>query len=137
LGEDIDASKRSRVVIRNKAGSRTFVKKARYNGGWFHAGFRQFGTYQLLVDEEPPVIPAVPLNLSRSSRIAITPTDNLATIKSFRAELDGQWLRFSNDKGRSWIYYFDEYFPRGSHELKITVEDEAGNVSERRFSVTR
>ena len=58
-------------------------------------------------------------------------------IKNFRVELNGQWLRFTNDKGKSWIYSFDEKFPRGMHELKVTVEDEAGNITVRSWTVTR
>ena len=49
-------------------------------------------------------------------------------MKNFRAELDGQWLRFTNDKGRSYIYKFDERCPYGVHELRVTVEDLAGNT---------
>jgi hypothetical protein len=31
----------------------------------------------------------------------------------------------TNDKGRNWIYTFDEKFSRGEHELKVIIEDEA------------
>jgi hypothetical protein len=50
-------------------------------------------------------------------------------VKLFRAELDGQWLRFTNDKSRNWIYVFDERCPYGVHELKVTVEDHVGNTT--------
>jgi hypothetical protein len=56
------------------------------------------------------------------------PGDNFA-VKSFRAELDGSWLRFTNDKGRSHVYNFDERCPDGVHELKVTVEDIVGNTT--------
>jgi hypothetical protein len=48
-------------------------------------------------------------------------------VKIFRAELNGQLLRFTNDKSRNWIYKFDERCPYGVHELKVMVEDHAGN----------
>jgi hypothetical protein len=79
----------------------------------------------------------VAADLSKASRIVFTPTDNFNAIRSFRAEVDGQWLRFTNDKGRTWIYGFDEHFPSGEHQLKVTVEDEAGNVNERTWNVRR
>jgi hypothetical protein len=44
---------------------------------------------------------------------------------------------FTNDKGKTWIYTFDEKFPRGQHELKVRVEDEAGNVTTKTFQVRR
>lgn len=126
-----------RIVIKNNWGSRTFVQKPKWQNGWLSARFRQFGTYQAFIDEEPPVIHAPATNLTNSSRLVFTPTDNFNTIKSFRAEVDGQWLRFSNDKGKTWIYTFDEKFPRGQHQLKVTVEDEAGNVTTKTWTVTR
>ena len=126
-----------RVVIRNSSGGRTIVEKATVSNGWATARFRQFGTYQVFADTEAPVVNSPASNLSKASRIVFTPTDNFNTIKSFRAELDGRWLRFSNDKGRSWVYTFDENFPKGEHQLKVTVEDEAGNVTTRTWTVVR
>jgi hypothetical protein len=70
------------------------------------------------------------INLSSATRIVFYPTDNFG-VKSFRAELNGQWLRFTNDKGRAHIYKFDERCPYGVHELKVRVEDIAGNVTTR------
>jgi hypothetical protein len=51
--------------------------------------------------------------------------------------LDGNWLRFSNDKGSSFIYEFDEMCPAGEHELKIIAEDLAGNIIEKKYRFTR
>ena len=128
---------KDRIVIKNVSGSKTFVQKAKWQKGWLMAKFRQFGTYQAFIDNTPPNVNSVSSDLSRASRIAFTPTDNFNVIKSFRAEVDGQWLRFTNDKGKTWIYTFDENFPTGEHELKVRVEDEAGNVMERVWNVRR
>ena len=51
--------------------------------------------------------------------------------------LDGKWLRFTNDKGKTFIYIFDEKCPPGQHTLKISVEDEAGNSTIRTYNFTR
>ena len=134
---EITAENHDHVVIRNVSGSRTFVARATWQQGWLAAKFRQFGTYQAFVDNQPPSVNAPPTNLSAASRIVFTPTDNFNTIRSLRVELDGQWLRFTNDKGHSWIYTFDEHFPKGEHELKVIVEDEAGNVTTRTWNVKR
>ena len=136
--DGLDDESRDRVVIRNTVGSRTYLQKAvLQQNGWASAKFRQFGSYQAFIDKEPPTVNNPPLNLSKSSRIVFTPTDNFKVIKRFRVELDGRWLCFTNDKGRSWIYYFDDKFPRGRHELKATIEDEAGNITEKTWTVTR
>jgi hypothetical protein len=134
---DITADQRDKLVIKNISGSRTFVSKASWQNGWLSARFRQFGTFQAFIDTTPPAVNAPPTNLSKTSRLVFTPRDNFNTIKSFRGEVDGKWLCFSNDKGKTWIYQFDENFPRGSHELKLTIQDEAGNVMERTWNVRR
>ncbi|HYO21514.1 MAG TPA: M23 family metallopeptidase [Flavisolibacter sp.] len=135
--ETIPDEWKNKIVIRSVSGSRTSVQKAVWQKGWLMARFRQFGTYQAFIDNVPPNVNGVASNLSKATRIVLTPTDNFNTIKSFRAEVDGQWLRFTNDKGRTWIYKFDEMFPRGEHQLKVRVEDEAGNVTERTWNVVR
>ncbi|MEI6950428.1 M23 family metallopeptidase [Paraflavisolibacter sp. H34] len=134
---DISGEDRNRVVIKSTSGSRTVVEKAQWQGPWLAAKFRQFGTFQAFIDNQPPSVNAPLPDLSRATRLVFTPTDNFHTIKSFRAEIDGQWLLCSNDKGRSWIYRFDEHFPAGTHELKVTIEDEAGNVTTKSWTVRR
>lgn len=133
---ELTEAERDRVVIKNTFGSRTYYSRATWVNGWAEAKFRQFGVYQAFLDEEPPRVNAPPTDLSKVSRIVFTPTDNFS-VKSFRAELDGKWLMFTNDKGRNWIYRFDHRFPRGTHELKVIVEDEAGNVTEKTWTVRR
>ena len=128
---------KDRVVIKSVSGSKTVVEKAVWQKGWLMAKFRQFGTYQAFVDNVPPNVNGVAADLSKARQIAFTPTDNFSSIKSFRCEVDGQWLRFTNDKGRTWIYTLDEHFAAGEHELKVRVEDEAGNVTEKVWKVRR
>ena len=131
----------NRVVMQRFAGNKKTVQKVEWQSGWASAKFRDFGSFQLLVDEEPPSIQPIGFaegaNLSRVSRIVFVVKDNLEVFKNFRAELDGKWLRFSNDKGKSFIYIFDERCPPGPHTLKIMVEDEAGNQAARVFNFTR
>jgi len=133
---NIDESLKDKVVIRSTAGTRKTVEKGVWNGDWVSAKFRQFGTFEALVDDKPPVVPAPPTNLSKSTRLVFTPTDNLG-IKGFTAKLNGNWLRFTNNGGRTWIYTFDEKFPRGTHNLTVTVEDIAGNKTTKTWTVTR
>ena len=136
-GENFNEQWKDRVEIKNTSGSRSYVQKANWLNGWFSARFRQFGTYQAFIDTLPPTVNNVAADLSKSTRIVFTPKDNFNSIKTFRAELDGQGLRFTNDKGRTWIYSFDENFPRGNHTLKVTIEDEAGNVTVKSWNVRR
>jgi hypothetical protein len=123
-----------KVVLKREYGSRRNIRKASIQNGHMVADFDDFGTFQAFLDLEPPTINSIgngdTVNLSSSTRIVFYPDDNFA-VKSFRAELDGQWLRFTNDKGRAYIYKFDERCPFGVHELKVTVEDIVGNTTTR------
>jgi murein DD-endopeptidase MepM/ murein hydrolase activator NlpD len=128
--EELPAKWYDKVVLQREYGGRKNTKKASIQNGWLVADFDDFGNFQAFLDLEPPTINGLgngdTLNLSSSSRIVLSPSDNFA-VKNFRAELDGQWLRFTNDKGRAHIYKFDERCPDGVHELKVTVEDIVGN----------
>jgi hypothetical protein len=130
-------AQRDKVLIKSVAGTRTVVQKASWQNGWFTARFRQLGTFQAFIDEEPPTINAPSPDLSKSSSIVFVPKDNFKAVKSFRAELNGRWLRFTNDKGVSHIYRFDDMFPRGEHQLKVVIEDVAGNKTTKIWNVRR
>ena len=69
--------------------------------------------------------------------IAFRVKDDLGGIRRFRAELDGQWLCFSNDKYLDFIYDFDKHCPKGKHVLKVTAEDVAGNATTKEYRFTR
>ncbi len=131
---------RNKILIKRSWGDKTEVVKASGEGDWFTASFKTFGNFELISDDEPPIITGGfhdNANLSKSSSIYFVPKDNNEETKNFRAELDGNWLLFTNDKGRTFIYKFDEHCSRGIHELKISVEDEAGNTSEKIYHFTR
>jgi len=136
--QNINADK---IVVQRTWADKSDVVKPQREGDWFTAKFREFGNFQLLIDDVPPLILPVGIregaNLSRSSQIIFTITDNMKEIKNFRAELDGKWLLFTNDKGRSFIYKFDEMCTPGNHELKVSVQDEAGNLTTKTFHFTR
>ena len=137
----LSASERERTIMQWSAGSKKAVKKVEWYNDWANAQFRDFGSFQLLLDMEPPVV--VPIgfadgsNLSKASRLMFTIRDNNEKFNKVRAEIDGQWVRCSNDKGKTFIYRFDEHFPPGDHVLRIYAEDEAGNTTESSFRIRR
>jgi hypothetical protein len=137
----LDANERSRVVMQRFNGAKKSVQKVQWQINWASARFRDFGSFQLVVDQSPPIIVPVGFangaNLTKASRISFTVKDNLESFKKFRAELDGKWLRFTNDKGRTFHYRFDERCAPGQHELKVYVEDEAGNATTEIYRFTR
>jgi hypothetical protein len=131
----------AKTVIRRSYAGKTDYVKAVFEKGWYKANFREFGSFQLVQDETPPTISPLGfsngINAAKLSRIAFAVTDNTEEIKNFTALLDGKWLRFTNDKGRNFIYQFDERCPPGAHELQVTAEDQVGNMTTKTYNFTR
>lgn len=139
--QPLDERLRNKVVMQRSWGSVKKTKPAHYEKGWVVASFDDFGYFQAYIDTVAPEV-RLPgsgdtIDLSASRAIVITPSDNFGVIRSFRAELNGQWLRFTNDKGRSWVYRFDERCPYGTHQLTIAVQDAVGNESTRSWYIKR
>lgn len=110
--------------------------------GWYECDtFRAFGNVQLIEDNIPPTISPIGfrdgMNMHNQYSIRFAITDNTEELENFSAEIDGQWVCFSNDKGRTFIYKFDEHCPPGEHELKVSVEDCVGNRTVRSYRFTR
>ncbi|MEP6582832.1 MAG: M23 family metallopeptidase [Ginsengibacter sp.] len=134
VNKDVPPELQERMLMKRKWKDKTEVVKAIKSGEWYTAKFREFGNFELIADGNAPTIGggfAENTNLSKVSRIVFIPKDNNDEINNFNAMLDGNWLRFTNDKGRTFIYQFDEMCSRGNHELIISVEDEAGNVAKK------
>ncbi|MCB0710307.1 MAG: hypothetical protein KDC15_13055, partial [Chitinophagaceae bacterium] len=136
----------NKIVMHRFANGKNDYAKAEpvmYNkeSGWYRASFREFGNFQLMVDTTAPVVTPLGfkdgMDCSKQKRIVFVVKDNTEEIKNFTATLDGNWLRFTNDKGTRFIYVFDEMCPAGEHELKITAEDQVGNITEKNYKFTR
>ncbi len=127
---------KNKVLIR-LTGRANSVKSAQPTSRGYEASFMDAGSYQLIFDSIAPVINAPgkgdTINLSSARRIVFTPTDNNGVIKKFSAWCNNEWMRFTNDKGRNWIYNFEDDFPYGTYQLRVLVEDAAGNTTEKEW----
>ncbi|HEY4208400.1 MAG TPA: M23 family metallopeptidase [Puia sp.] len=138
---DAMPASKARIVMVRSVGRKKYVVAPEWLDDWASARFREFGDFQLVEDRQAPVITPIGIRegavLSKARRIAFRVKDDLGAIKRFRAELDGQWLCFSNDKYLDFIYEFDKHCPRGKHVLKVTAEDVAGNSTTKEYRFTR
>ncbi|WP_160138032.1 M23 family metallopeptidase [Chryseobacterium sp. c4a] len=136
----LSKEEKDKAVVLFDYGSDKDAVKAKWNGDQAEAQFNRLGTAELIVDNSVPsvssgwkdgaVITGSTLRLKGSTRIG--------DITSFRAELDGKWLRFARVKD-DFIYTFDEKCPRGSgsHTLKVTTINSAGNANTQTFTFQR
>ena len=129
-----------KMVMHRFANGKNDYAKAVNEDGWYKAAFRDFGNFQLMEDTLPPVIRPVGfregMHVPAAGRLVFVITDNTEQV-DFTATLDGQWLRFSNDKGKTFIYKMEEHCPPGNHELKITATDCVNNKTEKVYHFTR
>ncbi|MBP2618211.1 M23 family metallopeptidase [Chryseobacterium jejuense] len=136
----LSKEEKDRVVVLFNYGSDKDAVKAKWNGDQAEAQFNRLGTVDLIVDNSMPsvssgwkegaVVSGGSLRLKGSTKVG--------DIVSFRAELDGKWLRFARVKN-DFVYFFDEKCPRdsGLHTLKVTIINSAGNINTQTFTFQR
>ncbi len=139
--KNLTATHPDKMVMHRFANNKNDYAKAENENGWFKASFREFGNFQLLEDTILPKITPVGfregMHIAKLNRLAFVVTDNTEELVNFIALLDGKWLRFSNNKGKTFIYKFDKHCTPGVHELKISVGDCVGNITEKIYHFTR
>lgn len=131
---------KERTVVLFDYGSDTDVVKAKWSGDKVEAEFNRLGTATLLLDQSLPSVSAgwKDETLIKNSTLRLNGRTKIGDIISFRAELDGKWLRFARVKD-DFIYVFDEKCPKGSgsHTLKVTTTNTAGNTNIQTFTFQR
>ncbi|MDN3690940.1 M23 family metallopeptidase [Chryseobacterium tructae] len=136
----LSKEEKDRVVVLFNYGSDKDAIKAKWNGDQAEAQFNRLGSAELILDNSLPsvspgwkegaVVGGNTLRLKGSTKIG--------DIVSFRAELDGTWLRFARIKN-DFVYTFDEKCPKGSgsHTLKVATVNSAGNTNTQTFTFQR
>ncbi|MGC4100456.1 M23 family metallopeptidase [Ferruginibacter sp.] len=130
-----------KMVLHRFYNNKDDYAKATEKNGWYEGASRDFGNFQLMIDTIPPTITPVGfkdgMNAAKLTALKFVVLDNTEEIENFTATLDGNWLRFTNDKGRTFVYIFDDKCQPGEHELKITATDQVGNIMEKVYHFTR
>lgn len=111
---------------------------ATFSDGWAQAYVRTFGSYFVAADTVAPVVKPLQkgTDMGKAKQLRFTVTDNLTSVKQFRAELDGRWLRFVRS-GNTYTYTFDSHCAPGRHTLLILATDENNNTRRYSFQFTR
>ncbi len=127
------------VIILDYGSDKDFVK-AKWNADRAEGQFNRLGTAKLLIDNTLPSVLSgwAEGALVNNSSLLLKGITKVGDIISFRAELDGKWLRFARVKD-NFVYIFDEKCPKGSgaHTLKVTTINTAGNINTQTFTFQR
>ena len=101
----------------------------------FYIKTKALGKFAILKDDTNPKIKLSNFKnkqrLTNFTRITLKISDDLSGIKSYRGEIDGEWilLEYSPKKGTLTYDFSDRKFKKKKHLLKIIVEDNVGNTN--------
>ncbi|MFP7658413.1 M23 family metallopeptidase [Chryseobacterium proteolyticum] len=136
----LNDEEKNRLVIELNYGSDKEFIKGKWNGSYLEGQFKRLGVARILLDNS---VPSVSPNWKEGALIAgssliLRGKTDIGDVESFRAELDGKWLRFARIKD-NFVYLFDEKCPKGSgvHTLKVTTTNTAGNMNTQTFTFQR
>ncbi len=94
---------------------------------------KTLGNYALFSDNQPPKIRPVNFKkdqwLSKYRYLKLKISDGLSDVKSYRAEIDGEWILMEYDAKKSLLTYDfnDKTLEGNKHTLKLIVVDNVNN----------
>lgn len=138
---DGPTSRYTYIAQRDDEGEWSYQGNRVDTGDRMQARVREFGTYALMEDRDPPqVYPRSFRNQqvmgSSPASLRLTLKDEGAGInsKSIQAFLDGQWVPFYYDYKNDQIEYrLPQALSSGPHTLRVNANDEVGNLVSKDF----
>lgn len=124
----------ARLARVSDAGALSFAGGS-YSNGTVGGTSRDFGTFCVVVDTIPPVVKpsfGPGADLSGSSSVTITATDNFSGIAYYTGSIDGEWIIFErNASGGRYVHRFDaEKLQTGrTHTFEFSARDNSGNTT--------
>lgn len=100
----------------------------------FYTTTKDLGTFTLLSDAESPSLKLSNIKdeqwLTHYNYLKLKVSDELSGLKSYRGEIDGEWIRLEySPKHRTLTYDFtDKKFTNAKHQLKVIAIDNVGNT---------
>lgn len=140
--KSISSTQQSKLaLVRYPFGSETSKKgkAASYKNNVASASVRDFGTYEIVIDEKAPSIQLSLKNdqsISASKAISCIIKDETTSVSKCEMFVDGEWLRVVQ-KGDLFYYELDEHFPKGKHQFVVKAYDENNNVATQTYSLIR
>ena len=124
-----DSLRNKALLVRLASNGRFYAEGGQWKDGWLLGHARNFGTFTVWVDDEPPSIR--PLSLpTAGGTIQFKISDNLSGIESHDAWIDNQWFLLEYDAKRDLLKgHIPTDLPVGEHLFKLVVRDERGNIA--------
>lgn len=131
----------NKVAIAKRNNDNTLSGKAanKADKGFYSAEIKEFGNYIILIDRQAPNISCnikTGTNIKQNKNITFIIKEDITTVKEVSATVNGQWLRLSQ-KGNTYTYNIDDFFPQGTHTIQIVAQDENNNIAKQNFTFTK
>jgi len=106
-----------------------------FDGNLFRAENRYFGKHYLKIDTISPLVKAINFKkgdqLKANPKLKFSVKEKHAGLKSYNAELNGQWAILAYDSGDEEFTFTDfSNKVKGKNYLKIITEDKKGNINQ-------
>ena len=131
LRTDTLVNKKQYGIVRIHKGKKHWFG-GKYRNGWIDTSINELGSYTISQDTKAPVItPILSKTWMNKQRFIFRLTDNLSGVKTYRGEIDGQFVLFEMNNQSVISYQFDKNrLKKGKHTLNLIVTDAVGNQSE-------
>ena len=128
IQQDTIENKQQYGIVRIHNGKSSWIG-GDYRQGWMDASICEFGNYSIRRDGiAPKITPVGAEQWMAKKRSVLRLSDNLSGVKTYRGEIDGEFVLFEMDN-RSFVSYKIDTnrFAKGKHTLRLTATDAAGN----------
>lgn len=139
--EGVPARLKDKVVVARyaAAGSPQMIS-GEMEGDYYVVKMRDFGRFCLMADTVAPNLSANKYSqggaVNARSVLGFNISDNRSGIKTYSAMLNGEWtlLEYEPKKSLLFMKVGDANFQKGSNTLEITITDNCGNATVKKFS---
>ena len=113
----------------------------RWQNGFLRGKVREFGNFCVVTDTINPTIKALNIidekDISNQETIKCVIKDKESGIKSYRGEINGEWILMEYDHKRNLLKYkIDENLKQGRHIFNLEIIDNVGNKTDYQANFT-
>ena len=131
------------LALKDNNGNESFATAKLNSKNYFYHKTKSLGTYFIKNDSLLPVIELKNFKnndwITNKNSIKIKILDKETGIKNYNVKINGKWMLFEYEYKRNELFYnFDSYFINKKKNLiEVSVEDMAGNKSQKNFTFFR
>lgn len=130
-GDSIPSNLRSKALLVKIKGGKLSSAGGEWSSGRVSGKIYSFGEYSIAVDTLPPTIQPLYNSAERQSGwLSFKISDNLAGVKLYRANINGEWalLDYDAKTGRVRHNLSDGIAKKGENEIEVIISDGVGNI---------